>query len=75
MSCAAMGCLLLFYNYYVVDNYTKWPNVNEYTFKGEYKTDQWRYWLYPGYTVVVTLLTLVPTTLVLKRLFTKGTNP
>ena len=70
-----VGSILVAYNSDVVFNNSQWLVSNEYDFKNKYKSDQWRFWLYPEYTFIITLLTFIPTGLVLKRLFTKGTNP
>ena len=40
-SCIVVGSILLFYNYYVVDNHTLWPNKDEYTFNGNYTPEHW----------------------------------
>jgi hypothetical protein len=70
-----VGGLIFLSNYNVVHDHTVWINKNEYDFEGTFAITKWKFWLYPLYTVVISLSTLVPAVLVLKRLFTKGTNP
>lgn len=57
----------------IVYNNTDWLALNEYQFKNKFM-HSWAWNIFPTYTILLFLLTLIPTILVLRRLFSKGTS-